>query len=175
LPGGLLRANREEKTLSIPDCLRPPHGSPGHASDELRHMRAEPWLLAEQRRLRLEARGVHEALEADGGALLAEVKGVYADDFALWERARRREAVSEAHESLAASLERYREKVPWVRTKAPPSCESGQSGGCSCSACCWARGSKEEAAAGPGPPSRRCAVCGVEKEACGGLPPGRRV
>ena len=77
--------------------------------------------------------------------------------------------MSEAHESLAASLERYREKVPWVRTKAPPTCES-QGGGCSCSAWCWARGSKEEAAAGPGPPSRRCAVCGVEKEACGGLP-----
>ena len=83
--------------------------------------------------------------------------------------------MSKAHESLAASLERYREKVPWVRTKAPPTCESGQSGGCSCSACCWARGSKEEAAAGPGPPSRRCAVCGVEKEACGGLPAGRMV
>ena len=97
------------------------------------------------------------------------MKAAYADDLALWERARRREAVSEAHESLAASLERYREKVPWVRTKAPPTCES-QGGGCSCSACCWARGSKEEAAAGPGPPSRRCAVCGVEKEACGGLP-----
>ena len=121
-----------------------------------------------------EARGVHEALEADGGALLAEVKAAYADDLALWERARRREAVSEAHESLAASLERYREKVPWVRTKAPPTCES-QGGGCSCSACCWARGSKEEAAAGPGPPSRRCAVCGVEKEACGGLPASRSV
>ena len=76
-----------------------------------------------------EARGVHEALEADGGALLAEVKAAYADDLALWERARRREAVSEAHESLAASLERYREKVPWLRTtaKAPPTCESGQS------------------------------------------------
>ena len=61
-----------------------------------------------------EARGVHEALEADGGALLAEVKAAYADDLALWERARRREAVSEAHESMAASLERYSEKVPWV-------------------------------------------------------------
>ena len=86
------------------------------------------------------------------GAYARRGAGAYADDFALWERARRQEAVERRTRAWRRRSSGIGRKCRGAdNSEGAADVESGdRRGGCSCSACCWARGSRRRPPRGRG-------------------------